>query len=35
MASQMQVTETLSDGLKRGFTVTVPAGELEQADRSP
>lgn len=29
MASQMQVTETLSDGLKRGFTVTVPAGELE------
>jgi trigger factor len=29
MAWQMQVTETLSDGLKRGFTVTVPAGELE------
>ncbi|WP_323990856.1 trigger factor [Nguyenibacter sp. L1] len=25
----MQVTETLSEGLKRGFTVTVPAGELE------
>ncbi|ACI53050.1 trigger factor [Gluconacetobacter diazotrophicus PA1 5] len=25
----MQVTETLSAGLKRGFTVTVPAGELE------
>ncbi|MBB2191179.1 trigger factor [Gluconacetobacter azotocaptans] len=25
----MQVTETLSDGLKRGFTVTVPSGELE------
>ncbi|WP_308720535.1 trigger factor [Komagataeibacter xylinus] len=25
----MQVTETLSDGLKRGFTVTVPAAEIE------
>ncbi|MBB2202849.1 trigger factor [Gluconacetobacter tumulisoli] len=25
----MQVTETLSDGLKRGFTVTVPSGDLE------
>ena len=25
----MQVTETLSEGLKRGFTVTVPAVELE------
>ncbi|CEF56564.1 trigger factor [Acetobacter ghanensis] len=25
----MQVTETLSEGLKRGFTVTVPAAELE------
>ncbi|MBE7618778.1 trigger factor [Gluconacetobacter entanii] len=25
----MQVTETLSDGLKRGFTVTVPAQEIE------
>lgn len=25
----MQVTETLSEGLKRGFTVTVPATELE------
>lgn len=24
----MQVTETLSDGLKRGFTITVPATEL-------
>ncbi|GBR24504.1 peptidyl-prolyl cis-trans isomerase trigger factor [Komagataeibacter nataicola NRIC 0616] len=29
MAWQMQVTETLSDGLKRGFTVTVPAAEIE------
>ncbi|MCQ8241387.1 trigger factor [Rhizosaccharibacter radicis] len=25
----MQVTETLNQGLKRGFTVVVPAGELE------
>jgi trigger factor len=25
----MQVTETLSDGLKRAFTVVVPAGEIE------
>ncbi len=25
----MQVTETLSDGLKRGFAVTVPASDLE------
>ncbi|MBU6418868.1 MAG: hypothetical protein KGQ79_03980, partial [Proteobacteria bacterium] len=24
----MQVTETLSDGLKRGFTVVVPEPEL-------
>ena len=24
----MQVTETLSEGLKRGFTVTVPAAEI-------
>ena len=26
----MQVTETLSDGLKRGFAVTLPAAEIEQ-----
>ena len=26
----MQVVETLSDGLKRGFTVTVPEGELAE-----
>lgn len=26
----MQVTETLSEGLKRGFTITVPAAELAQ-----
>ena len=25
----MQVTETLSDGLKRAFTVIVPAGDIE------
>ena len=25
----MQVTQTQSEGLKRGFTVTVPAGDLE------
>ncbi|MBE7159115.1 MAG: trigger factor, partial [Rhodospirillales bacterium] len=25
----MQVTETLSDGLKRGFTVVLPATDLE------
>ena len=25
----MQVTETLSDGLKRGFTVVVPAADIE------
>ena len=25
----MQVTETLSEGLKRGFTVVVPAGDME------
>src|ERR1700710_942813 len=25
----MQVTETLSDGLKRAFTVVVPAGDIE------
>ena len=24
----MQVTETLNDGLKRGYTITVPAGDL-------
>ena len=27
----MQVTETLSDGLKRGFTVVVPAADIESA----
>jgi trigger factor len=26
----MQVTETLNEGLKRGYTVTVPAAELDQ-----
>ena len=26
----MQVTETLSEGLKRGFAVTVPAADIEQ-----
>ena len=26
----MQVTETLSDGLKRGFTVVVPAADIEE-----
>ena len=26
----MQVTETLSDGLKRGFAVTLPAADIEQ-----
>ena len=26
----MQVTETLNEGLKRGYTVTVPASELDQ-----
>ena len=25
----MQVTETLSEGLKRGFTVVVPAADIE------
>ena len=25
----MQVTETLSDGLRRAFCVLVPAGEIE------
>ena len=25
----MQVTETLSDGLKRGYTVVVPAADIE------
>ncbi len=25
----MQVTETLKDGLKRGYTITVTAAELE------
>ena len=25
----MQVTETLNEGLKRGYAITVPAGELE------
>ena len=25
----MQVTETLNDGLKRGYTITVTAAELE------
>jgi trigger factor len=29
MAWQMQVTETLSEGLKRGFTVVVPGAEVE------
>ena len=27
---KMQVTETLSDGLKRGFSVVVPASEIER-----
>lgn len=26
----MQVTETLSEGLKRGFTITIPAAEIEK-----
>jgi trigger factor len=26
----MQITETSSDGLRREYTVTVPAGDLEQ-----
>jgi len=26
----MQVTETLSEGLKRGFTIVVPAADIEQ-----
>jgi trigger factor len=26
----MQVTETIADGLKREYTITVPAGDLEQ-----
>ncbi len=26
----MQVTETLSDGLKRGFAITVPASDIEE-----
>ncbi|MEL6915546.1 MAG: trigger factor [Pseudomonadota bacterium] len=26
----MQVTETLNDGLKRGYTITLPASELEE-----
>ena len=31
----MQVTETLTDGLKREFKVVVPAAELDEpADRS-
>ena len=25
----MQVTETLNDGLKRGYTITVPAADLD------
>ena len=25
----MQVTETLSDGLKRGYTIVVPAADIE------
>ena len=25
----MQVTETLSEGLKRGFTIVVPAADIE------
>ena len=25
----MQVTETLSDGLKRGYSVVVPAADIE------
>ena len=25
----MQVTETLNDGLKRGYTITLPAAELD------
>ena len=25
----MQVTETLSEGLKRGFTVVLPAADIE------
>ena len=29
MAWQMQVTETLSEGLKRGFTIVVPGAEVE------
>src|ERR1700753_4034632 len=29
----MQVTETLSEGLKRGYTVVVPAAELEDRRR--
>ena len=27
----MQVTETLSEGLKRGFTVVVPSADIEDA----
>ncbi len=30
----MQVTETLSEGLKRGYTVTVPADDLEARRKS-
>jgi trigger factor len=30
----MQVTETLSDGLKRAFTVVVPAADIEQKRRA-
>lgn len=26
----MQVTETLNDGLKRGYTITIPAAELAE-----
>jgi trigger factor len=25
----MQVTQTLNEGLKRGYAITVPAGELD------
>ena len=30
----MQVTETLSDGLKRSYAVTVPAAEIEGKTKS-
>ena len=29
ISRQMQVTETLSEGLKRGFTIVVPAADIE------